>query len=140
MNVDLLRAELTRDEGLRLKPYLDSVGKWTIGIGRNLDDVGISRDEAETLLAHDIASAMDQLDRALPWWRDLDEVRQRVLVNMTFNMGIAKLLTFRNTLRLVKAGEYGAASAAMMESLWARQVGPRARRLSEMMRTGKDLP
>ncbi len=138
MDLERLKAELTRDEGLRLKPYKDSVGKVTIGVGRNLDDGGISPAEAQTLLEHDIESATAGLDRELPFWRTLDEVRQRVLVNMAFNLGIAKLLGFKHTLSLIETGEYATAADSMLASLWARQVGPRARRLAEMMRTGKD--
>ena len=138
MNLDALTRELTRDEGVRLKPYRDSVGKLTIGIGRNLDDVGISRAEAEHLLHNDIAEAMLALDRALPWWRTLDEIRQRVIANMAFNMGTVKLLTFKNTLRSVQSGDYLAAAQGMLASKWAKQVGPRAERLALMMRDGGD--
>lgn len=136
MDTAKLIKELRRDEGVRLKPYRDSVGKLTVGIGRNLDDVGISDAEADFLLANDIARSVADLDRALPWWRTLDEVRQRVLANMAFNVGITKLLTFKNTLRMVKDAEYGAAAEAMKASLWHRQVGPRAVRLEQMMRDG----
>jgi lysozyme len=131
-----LAAELFRDEDCKLKPYRDPVGKLTIGIGRNLDDVGISREEAEHLLHNDIAEVILDLDRALPWWRSLDEVRQRVLANMAFNMGIVKLGTFKNTLRFIQAGRYLEAAQAMLDSKWARQVGPRAERLAVMMRDG----
>lgn len=136
MNLAKLTLELRRDEGVRLKPYRDSVGKLTIGVGRNLDDVGISDVEADTLLGNDINRSVADLDAHLPWWRKLDEVRQRVLANMAFNMGITKLLTFKNTLYHVQAGEYLEAAQGMMSSLWARQVGPRAVRLAQMMRDG----
>jgi lysozyme len=133
---DLMRAELTRDEGLRLKPYRDTVGKLTIGIGRNLDDRGISEGEAAVLLDNDIGIVASELDRALPWWRGLDPVRQRVLVNMGFNMGVPGLLGFHTTLGLVQSGDYADAAAAMLESKWASEVGARAERLAAMMRTG----
>jgi lysozyme len=136
VNIDTLAAELTRDEGKRLKPYKDSVGKLTIGVGRNLDDVGIRPDECDLLLKNDILAAMNQLDINLAWWRNLDEVRQRVLANMAFNMGIATLLTFKNTLAAVEAGSWEAAADGMKASHWAAQVGPRADRLIAMMRTG----
>jgi lysozyme len=138
MNADLLKAELTRDEGLRLKPYRDSVGKLTLGIGRNLDDVGISEDEAQYMLGSDIARTVLDLDRSLPWWESLDEVRQRVILNMAFNMGVFGLLTFKNTLTMIHDGRYGDAADGMLASLWAKQVGPRALRLAQMMRDGKD--
>jgi lysozyme len=132
-----LIAELIRDEGLRLKPYVDTVGKTTIGVGRNLTDVGISRDEAEALLEHDIIRTLSGLNGALPWWTDLDPVRQRVLINMAFNLGIKGLLTFQNTLRAVREGRWQDAHDGMLASKWARQVGDRAKRLAEMMLTGR---
>lgn len=131
-----LLAELKRDEGVRLKPYTDTVGKLTIGVGRNLTDVGISDDECTALLQNDIDKVLSQLDRSLPWWRKLDPVRQRVLVNMAFNMGMTGLLTFKNTLAAVQSGSYAAAAAGMLASKWATQVGARAERLADMMRTG----
>lgn len=133
---DLMVRELTRDEGLRLKPYRCTAGKLTIGVGRNLDDVGISQGEAEILLRNDIDRACADLDRSLPWWRGLDPVRQRVLCNMAFNMGIGGLLTFKSTLTLIQMGKYLDASQRMVASKWAGQVGPRAERLALMMRDG----
>lgn len=136
MDLARLYAELTRDEGVRLKPYRDTVGKLTIGIGRNLDDVGISAEEAHYLLGNDVERSARALDDFLPFWRNLGPVRQRVLVNMAFNMGIRRLLTFKFTLLMIEKGEYEKAAEGMLSSLWARQVGPRAQRLAEMMRTG----
>ncbi len=133
-----LVAELKRDEGVRLKPYMDTVGKLTIGIGRNLTDVGISEAEAEILLRNDIATAELLLDRGIPWWRTLDEERQLVLVNMAFNLG-AGLFGFTNTLAAVQNHEWEAAALAMSHSKWAEQVGLRADRLIERMRTGQPL-
>ena len=138
MDIATLRADLTRDEGLRLKPYPDTVGKLTIGVGRNLDDVGISEDEAAILLTNDIANVMHHLDVALPWWQQMDPVRQRVLANLCFNLGISKLMEFKNTLILMESGRYEAAAEGLEQSRWHRQVGPRAQRLEFMMRTGKD--
>jgi lysozyme len=136
MNTERLVVELTRDEGLRLKPYKCTAGKTTIGIGRNLDDVGITRAEAEALCRNDVARVEAELDARLPWWRGLGEVRQRVIANMAFNLGTDGLLKFKNTLRHVEAGEYLAAAQGMLASKWATQVGPRAVRLAQMMRDG----
>jgi len=133
-----LVANLIRDEGLRLKPYRDTVGKLTIGIGRNLDDRGISRDEAMTLLQNDIDAHLREVKAALPWLVSLDEVRQRVLVNMAFNLGVPKLLEFRNTLQAIANGDWKKAAAGMRASLWAKQVGQRAERLARMMESGKE--
>lgn len=132
----LLLDDLERDEGLRLKPYRDTVGKLTIGCGRNLDDVGISEAEARVLLANDVARVYLELDANLPWWREMTTTRQRVLANMCFNMGIGGLLTFANTLAAMHAGNYTGAAAKMLDSKWARQVGARAQRLAAMMAAG----
>ena len=137
MSRDRLLRHLERDEGLRLKPYTDTVGKLTIGIGRNLTDVGISEGEARALLENDIDRAEANLDRALPWWRGLDAVRQEIMVNLTFNLGIGGLLTFKNTLAAIKAGLWANAARGLRASKWARQVGARAERLASAMETGK---
>ena len=74
--------DLKLDEGLRLKPYRDTVGKLTIGIGRNLDDVGISEAEAEYLLSNDLDRTISDLDKYMLWWQTLDTPRRRVILNM----------------------------------------------------------
>lgn len=123
-------------EGLRLQPYTDTVGKITIGYGRNLSDRGITRDEAEQMLAHDITTHLAELVTVLPWVRALDPVRQAVLADMAFNMGVPTLLTFKNTLAAVKAGNYEGAAANILDSKYADQVGGRALRLARMLRHG----
>lgn len=130
-----LIAELSRDEGRKLKPYVDTVGKTSIGVGRNLSDVGISDAECDSMLENDVTRTVAWLDRNLSWWRNLDAVRQRVIINMAFNMG-GGLLTFVNTLAAMQRGDYAAAASGMLASKWATQVGARAQRLAQMMRTG----
>lgn len=136
MNMGAMRSELMIDEGVRLKPYRDTVGKLTIGVGRNLDDVGISQIEAAYLLDADIRRTADALDISLPWWRTLDEVRQRVVLNLAFNMGVNNLMGFKNTLAAMQAGKYEDAAAGMLASKWAKQTGQRAIRLAAMMAKG----
>ncbi len=131
-----LITELVRDEGRRLLPYLDTAGKITIGVGRNLTDIGISLDECSAMLESDIARAERGLDRRLPWWRSLNDVRQRVLLNMAFNLGLAGLSTFEATLAAIREARFADAAAGMRASLWARQVGQRAERLARMMESG----
>lgn len=135
---DAMVRQLRLHEGERLKPYRDTVGKLTIGIGRNLDDRGISSGESAYLLANDIQGVEIEVQRSLPWVARLDEVRQRVLVDMAFNMGIVGLLNFKRTLAAIEAGQYQQAATMMLDSKWAKQVGQRAERLSRMMATGKD--
>lgn len=141
MNTSVLAQQLIEHEGLRLSAYQDSLGYWTIGIGRLIDarkGGGITATEARMLLFNDIAKIERQLDEHLPWWRTLSDVRQRVLADMAFNLGVAGLLKFKNTLALIEDAEYERAAAAMLQSKWASQVGRRAKRLAAMMRTGED--
>lgn len=131
-----LKARLMKSEGLRLSPYQDTVGKITIGWGRNLSDVGITESEAIMMLDHDILIAERDTLRALPWTSSMDGVRFGVLVDMAFNMGITRLLTFKNTLAAVQARNYAKAAEHMLDSKWARQVGQRAVDLAEIMKKG----
>jgi len=130
-----LKAELSLDEGRKNRIYVDTVGKVSGGIGRNLTDKGFRDTEIDLMYQNDIAETEAWLDRNLPWWRSLDPVRQRVMMNMAFNMQ-GKLLTFVNTLTAIKRGDYAAAADGMLNSLWAKQVGARARRLADLMRNG----
>jgi len=133
-----IKAQLVRHEGLRLKPYRCTAGKLTIGIGRNLDDRGISQKEAYMLLENDIQNCEKQLMDEIPEvYNKIDEVRQSVLLNMCFNLGIKGLLEFKNTLAFIDAGDWERAANGMLASKWAKQVGMRAIELSEMMRKGK---
>lgn len=131
-----LQEQLIRDEGLSLKPYRDSVGKLTIGAGRNLDDVGVSREEALMLLANDIQNAEDRLAETFPWAPGLDTPRYSVLVNMTFNMGIGRLQGFKKFFAALQNKDWHRAAAEMLDSEWAKEVGPRATRLALQMETG----
>jgi len=135
---DAMVRQLRLHEGERLKPYRCTAGRLTIGVGRNLEDRGITREESAILLANDIADMEREIQRALPWVARLDEVRARVLVDMAFNLGIVGLLAFKQTLGAIEAGQYQQAATMMLDSKWAKQVGGRAERLSRMMATGKD--
>jgi len=145
MTPSRLRSDLVRDEAVRLKPYRDSVGKLSIGVGRNLDDKGISEAEAMMLLDNDIAEHVALLDKYLPWWTTLDETRQLALANLAFNLGVGpsaeqslgKLLTFHDTLKALQNGEYDVVANHLAVTLWAQQVGIRATRIIAAMRTGE---
>jgi lysozyme len=133
-----IKAQLVRHEGLRLKPYRCTAGKLTIGIGRNLDDRGISQKEAYAMLERDIQDCEQWLiDEIAEIYNKLDEVRQSVLLNMCFNLGIKGLLGFKNTLDFIGAGDWERAANNMLASKWAKQVGMRAIELSELMRKGQ---
>ena len=138
MDIDKLIAQLKVHEGVRSKVYLDTEGIDTIGVGRNLRDRGVSDDEIELMLANDIRDFQEEVERAFSWWSDLDDVRQRVVVDMAFNMGLGSLSKFVNTLSHIENGRYEEAGVEMLDSKWARQVGDRANVLSNMMKTGED--
>ena len=135
INIEALKKMLIAHEGLKLKVYVDSVGIPTIGSGRNLQDVGISHEEAMLLLANDIDRSLADLDRVFPWWRTLSDVRQLVLADMVFNLGITRLTLFKKFIAALQAGEYDLAAAEMLSSKWAGQVGIRAQTLAGMMST-----
>lgn len=142
MDKQKLTKELRRDEGVVPFAYEDHLGNLTIGVGRLIDKRkggGLSDAEIDFLLSNDIDRFEKQVIDALPWYSRLDDVRQRVLVNMAFNLGIAGLLGFKNTLAMVESGNYVGAAKGMLASKWATQVGERARRLARMMETGKDV-
>lgn len=140
-----MKQELTRqlrgDEGVRSTVYKDHLGFDTIGVGRLVDPrkpgAGLRGHEIDYLLRNDIDERIDELTRRLPWWQDLDDARKGVLLNMSFQMGVDGLLGFKNTLAMVKAGDYEGAARGMLNSLWAKQTPERAQRLSEQMRTGQ---
>lgn len=160
MSRELLRADLRKDEGTgpvkngRLLPYWDCCGlrlravctkaangqhggKLTIGYGRNIEDNGVSFREADVLLDDDIDTADKDLLTRWPWADGLDVARHGVLTQMCFNLGATKLAEFVNTLKAIQRGDYDGGSVGMLASKWASQVGRRALRLAEQMRTGQ---
>lgn len=140
MNRQRLAEQLVVDEGLRLKPYRCPAGKLTIGVGRNLEDRGITQAEALVLLENDISAFWGQLCVSLPWLLQAPEPAQEVLTNMAFNMGLTGLLGFKTTLGLMQGGRYAEAADEMLRSRWAGQVGERARRLAALLRGVASAP
>lgn len=138
--VTCIEEQLRLDEGERLTAYQDHLGYWTIGVGRLIDarkGGGISRAESALLLQHDIERVERAIRRALPWADALDDARFGVMVNMGFQLGVAGLLGFAQTLASIKAGEYSHAADRMLASRWASQTPARATRLAEQMRSGR---
>lgn len=127
--------QLTRDEGIRLKPYVDTVGKITIGVGFNLTDVGLSEEEVNLILQHRVTRLNLQLLQ-FQWYAVLDEVRQGAIQNMAYNMGIEGLLHFSSMIHYLTLQDYGNAAGQMLASVWKSQVGDRAVRLAEQIRSG----
>lgn len=132
----MLKQLLIKHEGVRLKPYQDTVGKWTIGVGRNLDDVGITYEEAMYLLTNDLRHVENDCLHAFPWYADLDEARQAVVASMVFNLGLAGFLRFKKLIKAIEQEDWPKAATEMLASQWAVQVGQRADELSTMMLRG----
>ena len=134
---EAIKAQLIRDEGFKLKPYRCTSGKLTIGVGRNLDDKGISREEALYLLQNDVDEVREDLVSQFPWMRDLDEARFGAFVNLAFNMGIGGLKTFVNTLQYARHGHWDKVAVNLLKSKYASQVGDRAKRIAKQLETGE---
>lgn len=126
---------LTLHEGEQLKVYRCPAGKLTIGVGRNLEDLGITVSESRYLLANDILRVARELDESFPWWRGFSDVRQAVLIDMCFNLGMPRLKGFRLMLAAIEGGDWSEAARQMRDSKWAADVKTRADRLITMMET-----
>ena len=137
MNYYHLLNQLKEHEGFRAHPYKDTVGKWTIGYGRNLDDVGISQEEAEQLLRNDINTAILAVKMLVPRFNNMTDIRKEVLVNMVFNMGPTRLAGFRKMLAAIEEEEWGKAAEEMLDSQWALQVKRRAHELAFAMQENR---
>lgn len=136
MNKEQLRADLKRDEGLRLKPYTDTKGKLTIGVGRNLTDVGINEVEAEILLATDVERAIAQLDGNCPWWSAMPEAAQRGLANLAFNDGVPKLFVKSpKMMACLRARDFAGAARELLDGPYKTQVGDRAQRIADLFQS-----
>lgn len=131
-----LHSQLILHEGLKLKPYRCTENKLTIGVGRNIEERGITKAEALVLLDNDIEAVASELGK-YSWFRDQDEIRKRVLIDMGF-MGVPRLLGFKKMITALEKKDFQTAASEMLDSKWAGQVGERATRLARMMITGKD--
>jgi lysozyme len=144
MDLVLMDAEIRRDEGVRYTLYYDTLGIPSTGVGHNLRasplpagwTYPLTDAQVDQLLNGDLQTTFSGLDANIPWWRGLDEVRQRVITNMAFNMGVSGLMTFHNMLGALQSGSYAVAASDMQASTWYRQVEQRAVRLCEAMETG----
>lgn len=137
---DKLIQQLRRDEGEVLHAYDDHLGFATIGVGRLIDKRrggGISPEESAYLLSNDVRRVDQALRSALPWFATLDEVRQAALINMGFQLGVAGLLEFKQTLACVRDGRYAEAETQAMRSKWATQTPARARRVTRQLASGE---
>jgi len=138
MNHTRLETQLRKHESYRKHPYRDTEGVLTVGYGRNLDANGVSRGEARFMLKNDMAVAEGEARSRFPFFKDLDPIRQEVLVNMMYNLGWPRLRTFVKMIEALKDKDYLLAAAEMLDSKWHSQVKGRAEELAELMKTGSD--
>jgi len=146
MDINKLREELTFDEGCINEIYLDHLGYPTFGIGHLVletdpehgKEVGtpVSEERIKECFENDIENVFNDLDRNIPWWRDLPKDLILVIANMSFNLGITRLLKFKNFLKAMEDKDWDKAAVEMIDSRWAIQVGPRAVRLKDRVLKG----
>ena len=144
--------QLKADEGYRKNQYKDSLGKWTIGIGYcvtanplklsayELEDMrinGCSEAKAELLLMRVLENNAEAFKHPMTFLNKLDDVRHDVLLNMSYQLGVAGVLKFKNMLIAIEHSDYEHAATCMIDSLWAKQTPNRAHRLAEQMKTGR---
>lgn len=133
--LNVLQDMLIRHEGFKLKAYLCTGGKITIGIGRNLEDNGISEDEAYSMLASDIKKSLRDAE-TFTWFNGLSEPRQIVIIDMIFNLGRKKFSEFKQMLSALERSDFNTAAREMISSQWSKQVGKRSIELASIMKTG----
>lgn len=145
MNYRLLEEELHRDEGLRLKPYKCTAGKWTIGVGHKMspseirDVHEISVERAGELLQQDIGIAAQ--GAVVIFGRErfdsFSDSRQRALINMIFQMGTDGVSGFHNMVGAIMHNDWVGAQHHALDSKWAKKDTPeRARRVAAMLLNG----
>lgn len=138
--MDLI-TQLRREEGVKRHVYQDHLGFWTIGVGRLVDSrkpsSGLSDEEVDYLLRNDVARVTREVERALPWVKELNEPRQAVIIGMAFQMGLTGLLGFSRTLLAVRDARWFDAADGMLKSRWAHQTPGRASRMAKQMETGE---
>jgi lysozyme len=123
-------------EGYRQYVYECTEGVKTVAIGRNLETVGISPEEAEYLLNNDVKRCVNQLERYI-WFTNQPRGVKDALINMCFNLGITRLLNFKKMISALAMKDYTQAAKEALDSRWARQVGQRSKDVACMIREGK---
>ena len=127
-------------EGVKSHAYQCTAGKWTIGVGRNIDEeggLGLSEEEINVLLINDVERVKNELTTAYFWFPALDEVRQAAMIDMCFNLGLSRLRGFVKAIEAMSRQQYDNAADEFLDSRWASQVGQRAIRVTDMIRTGE---
>lgn len=135
-----LKQMLRKHEGVKHYAYKCSAGRWTVGVGRNIDErggIGLSDHEIDYMLENDIKRVQKELDNTFEFYGKLDPVRQDVMVDICFNLGMPRLLKFKRALEAMSLHLYDEAAKEFLDSRWARQVGKRSQRLATMLVTGE---
>lgn len=133
MDYDRLKKQLVVHEGLELKPYKCTANKTTIGVGRNIEEVGISEDEAMYLLNNDIKNVVAQCQATFSWFDALTDIRKEAIINLVFNMGLSTFCKFKKTISYMEQGLYELAGTELLDSNYARQVGQRSVDVANMI-------
>jgi len=137
MKISTLFDALIQHEGLMLRLYKDTVGKYTIGCGRNIEDMGISKDEALYLLKNDIDRCKNELQK-IQWYLPLDSVRREAIIELVFNMGLPSVLGFKKMISFIEAKDFDKAASELLNSKWATQVGKeRSSNIASRLKNGK---
>jgi len=136
MNIQIIKDQLIKYEGKSSTLYKCPAGKWTIGVGRNLEDNPLTESEMMYLLDNDIFRTANELSDAFYWFNAMDDVRGSVIMNMAFNLGISRFSGFRKMIRCIVNDDWNGAAREMIDSKWAGQVGNRAYELADKMRDG----
>jgi len=134
MNLEAIRNRLVLEEGLKLTPYKCTANKLTIGVGRNIEDRGISHETAMQMLDEDIDIMVNELRQNLSWFDKQNDAIQGVLIDLCFNMGISRLLMFVQTLKLIEQGQYAMAADELLDSKYAAMLPARSKRNAEILR------
>lgn len=129
-------AMLERHEGRSAKMYRCPAGYLTVGVGHNLEANPLPESVIDALLREDVAAVIEKLDKSIPWWRALNDVRRAALIDMGFNLGVGGLLGFRKALAFLQQHQYDKAADEFADSKWYTQVGDRGKRIVKMIRFG----
>lgn len=135
-----IKRQLSHDEGKRYKPYLCTAGKLSIGIGRNLEDVGISEATIEQMFNEDLEKCLVHARRLFPQhWETFSDERKAGIINMIFNLGAVGFAQFKNMIEAIKKNDRDGIRKHGAASLWAHQVKHRAQRVISLIADEVDI-
>lgn len=135
MDMSNLKKTIIRHEGKKKKLYKCTADKWTIGVGHNIEDNGLSEAAIQFIFEEDLSTSIAECQRNIIGWDEMPSPVQEALVNLVFNMGINRLMQFKKTLGYLRNGEFGEAAEELLDSRYARQVPTRAQEVSDMIRS-----